>query len=88
MCDAVTGLSARTFGTWTLLSAIIRVWAAVEIHDPTLYRLALVTYYLALGHFATETLVYRTAGKGALSPFIVSCEFLSLLAPDQKAHRH
>ena len=74
----MTPLSARTFGTWTLLSAVVRLYAALDIHNPTLYKLALVSYYLAFGHFVSEVAVYKTAGKGALSPFIVSCKSLPI----------
>lgn len=40
-----------------------------------MYDLALVSYVLALGHFALEFLFYRTAGlgPGLISPLIVAC---------------
>ncbi|KAK4051447.1 ergosterol biosynthesis protein [Microbotryomycetes sp. JL201] len=39
-----------------------------------LYDLALISYVLALGHFALEFVVYRTAGlgPGLLSPLVVA----------------
>lgn len=42
-----------------------------------MYNLALVSYVLALGHFALEFVVYRTAGlgPGLISPLIVACEW-------------
>ncbi|ORY82678.1 hypothetical protein BCR37DRAFT_392879 [Protomyces lactucae-debilis] len=75
----VNALQARTFGVWTITSALIRAYAAVNIHDPILYQLALYSYYIAAFHFGTEILIYRTAGWGAISPVIVSCEILSAL---------
>ena len=70
----VTPLSSRTFGTWTLLSAIIRLYAAYNISDPTMYQLALWTYTLALGHFACEWFYFGTAkwGAGLAGPVLVS----------------
>lgn len=41
-----------------------------------MYDLAIVSYVLALGHFATEAAVYGTAGlQGLAGPLIVSCMF-------------
>lgn len=70
----VTGLSARTFGTWTALSSIIRLYAAYHINDPLVYELALWTFGLAFGHFAIEWLVFGTArwGRGLAGPVLVS----------------
>ncbi|KZF25378.1 ergosterol 28 [Xylona heveae TC161] len=70
----VTPLSARTFGTWTFLSSIIRLWAAYNIDNPQVYQLALWTFGVALGHFSSEWLVYGTAkwGKGLAGPAFVS----------------
>jgi len=61
----VTPLSARTFGTWTFLSSIIRLYAAYHINDPVVYQLALWTYAVAGWHFGSEWLIYGTAGWGA-----------------------
>ncbi|CAK4034845.1 related to ERG28 involved in synthesis of ergosterol [Lecanosticta acicola] len=70
----VNELSARTFGTWTALSSIIRLYTAYNIHDPILYQICLWTYGLAFAHFLGEWLVFGSArwGKGLASPVIVS----------------
>jgi len=70
----ITPLSARTFGTWTLLSSIVRLYAALNIHDPLMYRLALLTYVVAWGHFVSEWLVFKTArcGLGLAAPLCVA----------------
>jgi len=62
----VTALSARTFGTWTFLSSVIRLYAAYNISDPLVYQLTLWTYAIGAAHFASEWLVFGTAkwGKG------------------------
>ena len=83
--DPVTGLSARTFAVWTVLSGIIRLWAAYDIYNPVyvhgeslpeyrLYYLALCTFGLAWIHFVSEWTIYKTAGFGGglLSPLIVA----------------
>lgn len=70
----VTALQSRTFGTWTLLSAIIRLYAAYNINNPVVYQLALWTYVIAWGHFVTEWLVFGSAkwGRGLAGPVIVA----------------
>ncbi|KAI9800859.1 MAG: hypothetical protein M1825_003642 [Sarcosagium campestre] len=70
----VTPLSARTFGTWTLLSSIIRLYAAYNIDNPQIYQLALWTYVLAFGHFMSEWNVYKSAkwGAGLAGPVVVA----------------
>ncbi|KAI4204829.1 MAG: hypothetical protein LQ350_000895 [Teloschistes chrysophthalmus] len=70
----VTPLHARTFGTYTALASIIRLYAAYNITDPVVYQLALWTYVVALGHFYSEWLVFRTArfGEGLVGPLAIS----------------
>ncbi|GMM38958.1 Erg28 protein [Saccharomycopsis crataegensis] len=69
-----TGLSARTFGTWTIISAIIRYIAAFHLNDPQIWNLVFASYAIAFGHFMAELVIYKTAkfGKGFMGPFIVS----------------
>ena len=59
--SAVNALSARTFGTWTLLSAVIRMYAAYNISTPIAYDLAAWSFGIALVHFMAEWLVFGTA---------------------------
>ncbi|KAI4277236.1 MAG: hypothetical protein LQ337_001950 [Flavoplaca oasis] len=75
----VTPLHARTFGTYTALASIIRLYAAYNITDPMLYQLAIWTYIVALGHFYSEWLVFGTArwGKGLAGPVIISVSSLA-----------
>ncbi|CDO52700.1 similar to Saccharomyces cerevisiae YER044C ERG28 Endoplasmic reticulum membrane protein, may facilitate protein-protein interactions between the Erg26p dehydrogenase and the Erg27p 3-ketoreductase [Geotrichum candidum] len=63
----VTNLSARTFGTWTVLASIIRFYGAV-------YNLTFSSFLLAGAHFASEWLVYKTVkfGKGLAGPLITA----------------
>lgn len=70
----VTGLSARTFGTWTFLSSVVRMYAAYHISDPHMYQLALATYAVAFVHFMAEWQLFRTAGwgSGLAGPVIIS----------------
>jgi Erg28 like protein len=70
----VTPLSGRTFGTWTFVSALIRLYAAYNIDNPQMYQLALWSYVVAFGHFASEWLVFGTAkwGAGLAGPVMVS----------------
>lgn len=59
-----TELSTRTFGTWTLLTSVVRIYAAYRIEDPALYQLAIWTYAVAFGHFMTEWFWYKTTRFG------------------------
>lgn len=70
----VNPLQSRTFGTWTSLSSIIRLYAAYHITDPLIYQLALWSYVIAWGHFMSEWLVFGTAkwGRGLAGPVVVS----------------
>jgi hypothetical protein len=70
----VTPLSARTFGTWTALSSIIRLYGAYHIHDKVVYELCLWTYALAFAHFTSEWLVFGTArlSRGFIAPMMVA----------------
>ncbi len=70
----VTALSARTFGTWTLLTAIVRLFAAYNLNNPAFFALGFCTYLVALLHFFSEWLVFGTAKWGAplMGPAFVS----------------
>lgn len=70
----VTPLSGRTFGTWTFLSAIVRFYAAFNIHDPVVYKLAFATYVVAWAHFMGEWFVFGTAkwNRALAGPVFVS----------------
>ncbi|ESO83537.1 hypothetical protein LOTGIDRAFT_222610 [Lottia gigantea] len=70
----VNGLVANLFGIWTLLSAALRFYCAIDIFNIALYHLTYFSFYLALGHFVSEVLVYKTAtfSVGVMAPLIVS----------------
>lgn len=70
----VTNLSARTFGTWTLITSIVRLYGAYYITNPQVYQLTQFTFGVAAVHFLSEWLIYRTTllGKGLAGPLIVS----------------
>lgn len=70
----VTPLSARTFGTWTFITSIVRLYAAYHTSNPQIYQLAFATYAVAFGHFVSEWLIFGTArlGAGLAGPLVVS----------------
>lgn len=70
----VTPLSARTFGTWTAITAVVRLYAAYHIQVPVMYELALWTFGVAWAHFMSEWLVFKTTkmASGLAGPVIVS----------------
>jgi len=57
----VTPLSARTFGTWTFLVGIVRIYAAYHIDEKPWYQLAIWTYLVGFAHFMSEAFVFKTA---------------------------
>ncbi|KAL0633863.1 ergosterol biosynthesis protein [Maublancomyces gigas] len=72
--DQVNGLSSRTFGTWTFLASVLRLYAAYNITNPVVYDLAIWSYAIAGWHFLSEWLIFGTAsmGAGLIGPIIVS----------------
>ncbi|KAI1265686.1 hypothetical protein F5Y18DRAFT_426776 [Xylariaceae sp. FL1019] len=69
--DQVTPLAGRLFGTYTLISAIVRIYAAYHLHLAPVYQITLWTYLVALLHFGSEFAVFRSArlGPGVMGPF-------------------
>ena len=69
-----SALSSRIFGTWTILSAIIRIYTAYNISNPQLYQLAIWAYAIAWVHFMSEWLLFKTAawGRGLAGPIFIS----------------
>ena len=79
----VSQLSSRTFGTWSFVNALIRFYAAYNITHPALYQLTMWTYAVALAHFLSEWLYFRSArvGRGLVTPLIVaSSSFVWMVA--------
>ncbi|CAG99220.1 Erg28p [Kluyveromyces lactis] len=72
--NETTPLSARTFGTWTLVSCIIRLYGALYLTENHVYQLTFISYVIALLHFGSELLIFRTCklGTGFLGPLVVS----------------
>ncbi|RHZ51410.1 hypothetical protein CDV55_102764 [Aspergillus turcosus] len=84
----VSPLSSRTFGTWTFLSAVIRMYAAYNITTPVVYDLAIWSFGLALVHFVGEWLVFGSAQlKGRfVSPLIVASSTLAWMLSQREAY--
>lgn len=70
----VTPLSARTFGTWTAITAIVRLYAAYHINEKAVYELSQWSFVIAWLHFISEWAIFRTTrlGAGLAGPLIVS----------------
>jgi len=69
-----TPLQSRTFGTWTVLASLVRLYAAYYISNPQVYDLAIATFAVAGFHFVSEWLVFRSTswGKGLIGPLCVA----------------
>ncbi|KAF2403500.1 Erg28-like protein [Trichodelitschia bisporula] len=70
LTSPATPLSSRTFGTWTTLAGLVRIYAAYNIDNAAFYQLGFATYLLAAFHFYSEWLVFGTArwGRGLAGP--------------------
>ncbi|EKV11963.1 Ergosterol biosynthesis protein Erg28, putative [Penicillium digitatum] len=82
-----TSLSGRVFGTWTFLSAVIRMTAAYNITNPVAYNLGMWTYGIALSHFVGELVVGNASLKGRfLNPLIVASGSLAWMFTQREAY--
>lgn len=71
---APSALQARTFGTWTLLAAIVRLYVAYHVRERGMYELGMWTFAVAGAHFGAEWGGYGSVawGKGLAGPVVVS----------------
>ncbi|KAJ6444911.1 histidinol-phosphatase [Purpureocillium lavendulum] len=77
--DQLTPLAGRLFGTWTLITCIVRCYAAYHLHLGPVYNIAIWTYVVALGHFASELFIFKsmTFGLPQIFPFtLASCALI------------
>ncbi|ORX96379.1 erg28p, partial [Basidiobolus meristosporus CBS 931.73] len=72
--EQVTVLTSHMFATWTLTVAMVRFYGAFHLDNPTVFNMVWFTFVVALFHFSTEVLVFRSAklDKGTINPMIVS----------------
>ncbi|KAJ5273282.1 Ergosterol biosynthetic protein 28 [Penicillium angulare] len=83
-CEALSG---RVFGTWTFLSAVIRMTAAYNLTTPVAYDLAIWTYVIALTHFTGELIFGNASLKGRfLSPLIVASSSIAWMLIQRKEY--
>ncbi|KAK6088676.1 transmembrane domain-containing protein [Seiridium cupressi] len=81
--DQVTPLAGRLFGTYTLISAIVRLYASYHLDTEPVYMMALWTYLVALGHFVSEGLVFKSyylGGPQSLPLFFATTGTVWMLA--------
>lgn len=83
----VEPLSGRVFGTWTFLSAVVRMTAAYNITSPVAYDLAIWTYGIALAHFVGELVLGNASLRGRfLSPLIVASSSVAWMLTQREAY--
>jgi hypothetical protein len=54
----------QCFGTWTFITSVVRLYAAYNLHLAPMYNVAYWTYVVALGHFASELLYFKSMTLG------------------------
>ncbi|MCJ1475918.1 ergosterol biosynthesis protein [Lambiella insularis] len=59
-----TDLNARTFGSWTLLSGVVRAYGAYRIDNPDIYAMVFASYVIVLAHYSIEWGWYGTVRAG------------------------
>lgn len=77
--NEVTNLSARTFGTWTFLTSVVRFYGAYNlVGNDQIYNLCIWTFVIAGAHFASEWLWFKNCklDKGLAGPLIVASSSL------------
>ncbi|KAH6564707.1 hypothetical protein BASA50_009463 [Batrachochytrium salamandrivorans] len=75
----VTPLMGRMMGTWTMTSAIVRIYTAYNMNNPVVYQICMWTYVIALTSFLSEIFIYRTAplsSPGVFPALIISSGLL------------
>lgn len=72
--DQLTPLAGRLFGTWTIITSIVRCYAAYHLNSGPMYNVAIWTYVVALSHFASELFVFKsmTFGLPQIFPFTLA----------------
>ncbi|KAH8172147.1 erg28 like protein [Sarocladium implicatum] len=85
--DQMTPLAARLFGTWTTVACLVRLYAAYNLHIGPMYDIAMWTYVIAFGHFASELFIYKsmTFGLPQFFPFLFASMALVWM-PSVRSH--
>ncbi|KAL1923439.1 uncharacterized protein VTP21DRAFT_8419 [Calcarisporiella thermophila] len=75
----ITPLVSRLFGTWTVMSAVVRVYCAYNIRNKPIYDVTIWSYAIALFHFTSEMFVFRSAqlNRATMWPCIIASSLLS-----------
>ena len=79
--EKVNDLASRLFGIWTFLAAILRITCAISFYNKAVYHLTFISFLVALFHFLSEVLMYKTAklDVGVLTPIIISALSMVLM---------
>mmetsp|Transcript_1720 Transcript_1720/g.3045 ORF Transcript_1720/g.3045 Transcript_1720/m.3045 type:complete len:92 (+) Transcript_1720:278-553(+) len=70
------------YGTWLLLSTMIRVLFSVDPYNASIYFATLFTYCVALFHFSLEIFLFKTVPlvpAGRMPLFVASFSILILI---------
>ena len=71
--NEITGVAARSFAVWTLLTCSCCIFAAFNLNNRPIYLLTLWSFIVALLYFILEFYLYKTVNfQGALSPFLIA----------------
>ncbi|KAI7865328.1 Erg28 like protein-domain-containing protein [Spinellus fusiger] len=76
--EQVTPMSGRLFATWTWSVSMVRIYVAFNLQHGCMYELGLWTYVIALTHYVTEWLVFKSCKLNGpfMSPMIVAVSSL------------
>jgi len=65
-----TLLPARIFASWTVITCIIRTYAAYALDRPDIYAITFCTYLVVLCHSLPEWLIYKTMSFNGIAPML------------------
>ncbi len=71
VCFSVNDLASRTFGIWTLLTCCLCWICALHVEERGVYLATLVSFFIALGYFIVELLIYGTQKPKNIVPMAV-----------------
>lgn len=83
----ISPLGVRTFGTWTFITSIIRLYGSwYLVGNKQIYELCLWSFMVAFGHFYLELSVYKNCkfDKGFMGPLIVSTTSIIWMATQKE----
>jgi len=69
--NQVTDLYGRTFATWTSVTCVLCIVCARNVSSPAIYGATLSSFVIALLHFTSELLLFKTMTLTSALPTLI-----------------